>query len=301
MAQSALAILRENRNKSILNKNNGNNSYENTVVPAIEQNTDYNTNGFVGGVGYALERAGLGFLQSVEGIWDYAAGGIADLFGADDWAKKQFDNDWVNYNHADEWYNPSDGWRFAGDVASGIGNSVPSMLAVAGAAAITYFSGGTLSPVAAGLIGATVAGTGAAGMSTKEAYRETGELTGKEYGYGALSGLTEAGLEFATAGIGSGSGRIIKSIAESTARESAQSLTKTIAKETFVKSIMKDFASEAFEEGITPEKPYEAEVIKAAIQERTNRLEEAKAKAQSGQKTTTTRPSAASKGRTLGF
>lgn len=61
-------------------------------------------------------------------------------------------------------------------------------------------------------------------------------------------------------------------------------------------------ASEAYEEGVTPEKPYEAEVIKAAIQERQNRLEEAKAKAQSGQKaTTTTKPSAASKGRSLGF
>jgi hypothetical protein len=61
-------------------------------------------------------------------------------------------------------------------------------------------------------------------------------------------------------------------------------------------------ASEAYEEGITPEKPYEAEVIKAAIQERQNRLEEAKAKAQSGQKNTgATKPSGASKNRTLGF
>lgn len=62
-------------------------------------------------------------------------------------------------------------------------------------------------------------------------------------------------------------------------------------------------ASEAYEEGVTPEKPYEADVIKAAIQERQNRLEEAKAKAQSGQKaaTTNTRPSGQSKGRTLGF
>ena len=61
-------------------------------------------------------------------------------------------------------------------------------------------------------------------------------------------------------------------------------------------------ASEAYEEGVTPEKPYEAEVIKAAIQERQNRLEEAKAKAQSGQKTTgTTKPSGKASGRTLGF
>ena len=61
-------------------------------------------------------------------------------------------------------------------------------------------------------------------------------------------------------------------------------------------------ASSAYEEDVTPEKPYEAEVIKAAIQERTNKLEEAKAKAQSGQTTASNaRPSAQSKGRTLGF
>ena len=60
-------------------------------------------------------------------------------------------------------------------------------------------------------------------------------------------------------------------------------------------------ASTAYEEGETPEKPYDAEVIKAAIQERTNKIEEAKAKAQSGQKTNNTKPSGAAKGRTLGF
>jgi hypothetical protein len=61
-------------------------------------------------------------------------------------------------------------------------------------------------------------------------------------------------------------------------------------------------ASEAYEEGITPEKPYEADVIKAAIQERQNRLEEAKAKAQSGQKSAgATKPSGKASGRTLGF
>lgn len=61
-------------------------------------------------------------------------------------------------------------------------------------------------------------------------------------------------------------------------------------------------ASEAYEEGVSAEKPYEADTIKAAIQERQNKLEEAKAKAQSGQKSTSAaKPSAAAKGRTLGF
>lgn len=60
-------------------------------------------------------------------------------------------------------------------------------------------------------------------------------------------------------------------------------------------------ASEAYEEGVTPEKPYEAETIKAAIQERQNRLEEAKAKAQNGQKSGAAKPSGKASGRTLGF
>ena len=61
-------------------------------------------------------------------------------------------------------------------------------------------------------------------------------------------------------------------------------------------------ASEAYEEGVTPEKPYEATVIKAAIQERENKLAEAKAKAQSGQKSASAqKPSGQKSGRTLGF
>lgn len=61
-------------------------------------------------------------------------------------------------------------------------------------------------------------------------------------------------------------------------------------------------ASEAYEEGVTPEKPYEADVIKAAIQERQNKLEEAKAKAQNTSKPAgAAKPSGKASGRTLGF
>jgi hypothetical protein len=61
-------------------------------------------------------------------------------------------------------------------------------------------------------------------------------------------------------------------------------------------------ASEAYEEGVSAEKPYEAEVIKAAIQERQNKLEEAKAKAQNASKpATAAKPSGMKSGRTLGF
>lgn len=60
-------------------------------------------------------------------------------------------------------------------------------------------------------------------------------------------------------------------------------------------------ASEAYEEGVTPEIPYEEETIKAAIQERENKLAEAKAKAQSGSSNSGAKPSGKAHGRKLGF
>lgn len=212
-----------------------------------EEEAKKNNGGFFGGIGYALEKIGLGFLSGIEGIWDYTAGGLAKLFGADDWAEQQFANDWVNYNHADEWYNPSDGWKVVGDVTGGIGTSLPAIAGVVAAGTITVASGGTLSPVAAGLISASVAGLGAAGRATKEAYDQTGELGGKEFGYGALVGLTEGTVEGLSAGIGAGTGAVIKNITKSFGKEVA----KSTARQTFTKTIFKSFAGEAFEEGLS--------------------------------------------------
>lgn len=216
------------------------------AAQAAEAEREKNAGGFFGGIGYSLEKIGLGFLSGIEGIWDYTAGGLAKLFGADDWAEQQIANDWVNYNHADEWFNPSEGWQFVGDVAGGIGTSLPAIAGVAAAGAITYFSGGTLSPLAASLIAGSVAGLGAAGRATKEAYDQTGELTGKEFGYGALQGITEAAIEGVSAGIGAGTGAIVKNISKSFGKEVAQSATR----QTLIKGMLKGFAGEAFEEGV---------------------------------------------------
>lgn len=221
-----------------------------------------NNGGLLGGAGYVGEKIALGALSSIEGIWDYTAGGIAKIFNYDEWAERQFANDWVNYNHADEWYNPSTGWKVAGDVAGGIGSSLPAIggaLLGAGAIALT---GGAATPAAAGLITASIsagiAGLGAAGNATKEAYRETRELGAKEFGYGALSGATEAALEAVTAGLAKGSGRIVSEIgkksasklAADTAKETAQTMAKTGAKKIF-KQLGEDFVTEAIEEGLS--------------------------------------------------
>ena len=60
-------------------------------------------------------------------------------------------------------------------------------------------------------------------------------------------------------------------------------------------------ASEAYEEGITKELPYDANTIKAAIQERENRLAELRNQAKNGQSNSAAKPSGKAKGRTLGF
>ena len=199
-----------------------------------------NNGGVLGGIGYLGHKLGLGVLSTLEGIWDYSAGGIAKLFGADEWAEEQFKDDWVNYNSADEWYDPSEGWKFAGDVASGIGTSAVSI----GAAFI---------PVVGPAVSIAVAGLGAAGNATKEAYRQTGKLGGKEFAYGALVGGTEAVLEAVTGKIGAGSQRIATEIAEKMGRSTAKEVTKTVAKKSakqIAGQLAKDFAGEAFEEGM---------------------------------------------------
>lgn len=59
-------------------------------------------------------------------------------------------------------------------------------------------------------------------------------------------------------------------------------------------------ASEAYEEGVTVEPPYSEDVIKAAIQERANRIAETKAKSNSNANNSS-RPSGAARGRSLAF
>lgn len=213
------------------------------------KNTSGNNGGLIGGVGYLAEKSALGFLSSVEGIWDYSAGGVAKLFGVDKWAERQFANDWVDYTHADEWYDPGKGWQIAGDVAGGIGTSMPAIAGVGAGVGIATLSGGTLSPVAAGIISASVAGLGAAGSATKEAYQKTGNLGAKEFGYGALSGATEAAIEGVTAGIGTGTGRIVSALSKKAAGDTVQTLSKSGAK-SVIKHLAADFASEAVEEGL---------------------------------------------------
>ena len=156
-----------------------------------EENKPENTGGLLGGIGYTLGRVGLGALRGLEGIWDFAAGGIADLFGADEWAYEQatespFDD---LTTELDAWYNPSEFMQFAGDVGAGVGQMLPSV-----AASVVPGVGPALSTA--------MFTTSAAGMGVSDAAQTTGELGAKEWLYGGASGAVEGAIEKVSGGIG---------------------------------------------------------------------------------------------------
>lgn len=198
-----------------------------------------NEGGVVGGIGYTLGKIGTGALGILEGVTDYTVGGIAKLFGQDEYAEQLFADDKTGSVNAqlDDWYNPSKTMQTVGDVASGIGNSLVGVGVVAGA---SLLSGGTLTPTAAALVSGGTIGLGAAGMSTSEAYKKTGQLGAKEFGYGALSGITEAGLEAVSGAAGKVGAKLF-----------AKKTAETVAKSSILKGIGKSFVGEAFEEGMS--------------------------------------------------
>ncbi|MBR2070390.1 MAG: hypothetical protein IJ981_03085 [Clostridia bacterium] len=155
----------------------------NTNISQAEKNKG----GFFGAIGYALESIGLGLLRGLEGIGDLVVGGFADLIGEDEFAKKMFEDDWIDYNHANEWYNPSGAMKFVGDVASGVGQMLPAVT-------VGAFTGG---------VGSAAMFTGmAAGQSVSEGVKKTGELGAKEWVYGLGQGAIEGGIEALSGGIG---------------------------------------------------------------------------------------------------
>lgn len=195
---------------------------------------------------YLVTKVLEGATQTLEGVDDYITGGLASLAGAagidgaEDYAKDKFDSDWIRYGQADEWFDPEGGWKIAGDVASGIGTSVPAIAA-------------NFIPAVGPAVSIAISGFGAAGNATKEAYRETGKLGAAEYGYGALVGGTEALIEGVSNKIGVGTGDLAKTIVGKMGGKAVKSTAKAATQATvggIAKRIGKDFLSEAAEEGI---------------------------------------------------
>jgi hypothetical protein len=166
-------------------------------------------------------------------------------------------NDWVDYTHADKWFNPGKGWQVAGDVAGGIGSSVP-MIALG---AITGGVGNAigLSTLATKALASGISlgfsALGSAGSSMSDAYKETGVYNNDVFKYGVLSGVTEAGVEALSMGLGVGTGRIFnavigasKGVAATVGATATRSVLKNIGKA--AGGLLLDGISEGVEEGV---------------------------------------------------
>lgn len=203
-------------------------------------NAQKNKGGFGGGLLYILRNIGAGVVGVGEGIYDYIVGGFAKAAGNKSYARHLMENNISGrmQQRAYDDFNPNKGWEFAGQVASGIGQSTVGLVVAAGLTAAT--GGGAL---VAGLASGATIGLSAAGLSTADAYNKTGELGGKEFLYGAASGLVEGGLE----GVTGAAGKIGARVAKQTARSTA----KNVVRKSLVKDVFTDACGEFVEESLS--------------------------------------------------
>lgn len=164
-------------------------------------------NSFVRGSSYLTGRFVSGIVDATDNIWDYTMGGIYTLLGKEEKAKALFDNDPadalradVDSLYADREDGVPDHMEKIGNFAETLGVSFPSVAArVASVVAAPYIGTSSLGLRAlSALLSPTMAGMQAAGHGTKRAYQETGELSGKEFAYGVLTGATEAATNLGT-------------------------------------------------------------------------------------------------------
>ena len=184
------------------------------------------------GIAYVGGKIGLGALGLVEGTTDLIVGGLADLFGNDEFADYMFQqNNWVQdlNQKLDEAYNPGKVGRFVGDVASGLGQSATFLIPYAGQVMFL---------------------TGVAGNAVSSASQTTGEVGAREYIYGATSAALEWALERYISGTGQTLETVTKTGAKNVTAKVFKSFGKTAAKNTTGKMIASQLISSAVGEGI---------------------------------------------------
>ena len=210
-------------------------------VSAYKRDEEKNRGGIIGGLGYVGGNLGLGLTGIGEGVGDLISAGGDLLRGDTDMAKYRFlDNQTAEAQQSlRNWYNPGSVMEFAGDVASGIGQSSVFLL----------------DAVAPGVgTGLFFAGVGGQGISSAAA--QTGDVGWREVGYGVASGVTEGLLEKA---LGAGSkvaGKLGASITRKAGTAIGQkgittALTKSAGKRAWssiAKATAKDAAGEFAEE-----------------------------------------------------
>ncbi len=171
------------------------------------QRDEKNRGGLLGGAEYITKNLVYGAGSVLEGIGDIGAATGDLLRGDTAMAKYRFlDNDTADAREKlTKKYNPTGAMQLAGDVSSGIGNSLIFM--------IPY-------------VGPYLAAAGYTGMGISGAAEKTGDVGPKEIGYGAASGGLEFALDSLTGGIGKAGKNIGAAVTRKLGREAAESAAK---------------------------------------------------------------------------
>lgn len=189
-------------------------------------------------LGYLGARLGIGAAGIFEGFGDFVAGSIYQLTGDRDYAKYLHDRDitggWQQKVDAD--YNPSGAMRIAGDIASGLGQALPSL-------GVGIATGGV--GTAAQVAGSVGIGMGYAGRGVTAAVQKTGQLGAKENIYGIASGALEGATDALLGGVQK-AGKSLWTVGKSATRLSAGK----IARNGLMKGMLSAAGSEAAEEFI---------------------------------------------------
>jgi hypothetical protein len=189
-------------------------------------------------LGYLGARLGIGAAGIFEGFGDFVSGSIYQLTGDRDYAKYLHDRDitggWQQKVDAD--YNPSGAMRIAGDIASGLGQALPSL-------GVGIATGGV--GTAAQVAGSVGIGMGYAGRGVTAAVQKTGQLGAKENIYGIASGALEGATDALLGGVQK-AGKSLWTVGKSATRLSAGK----IARNGLMKGMLSAAGSEAAEEFI---------------------------------------------------
>lgn len=190
-------------------------------------------------LGYLGTKTVYGLAGLVEGFSDFVRGSIYQLSGDKEYAQYLHEKDIVGEWTAklDREYNPTGAMRVAGDIATGIGQALPSValgVATAGASTAAQVAG------AAGQAAVTMAYMG---RGTTDAVKTTGELGAKENKYGIASGLLE-GVTDKFLGGAQVAGKALVTAGKSATKAAAGK----VARNTLMKHMLSAAGSEALEE-----------------------------------------------------
>ena len=150
----------------------------------------------INGAQYLGGKVAAGAASIGIGAWNMIAGTFDQIMGDTYSAEKRYaENSARAFSEKlDEQYTANGAMKFAGAVAEGVGQFIPSLVV-------------SMVPVVGTGVASTLQFTAYTGMNVEEAYNKTGNLGAKEYIYGAAMGGFETALEFVGGKVGGWMGK----------------------------------------------------------------------------------------------